>query len=555
MGALLLLAGPLAIEALAQETPAPPPSISGNPWVGQTLTLQQGTWGAGDSVSDQWQDCDASLDTCSPIENATGGTYTVTASDLGYVIHVAETATAPDSTTTIAWSNATPTVAPPSNQTPPAISGTPEQGETLTASTGQWTNEPTSYTYQWEDCNSAGAGCAPIGGATGPTYTVGASDTGSTFVVQETAFDETTASAPANSSPTAVAETGSSVQLVSSHSSAVVNQSVELAATVTAQSNTTAPAGSMTFTNGATAIPGCANVAVTAAGQSQTVLCSAAFPAGTVHLAAVFTPGAGSLVLGSTSPTVTLPVTRDPTHLALRVAKQAMAGTRLTYTATLSVPAESGHALAPTGTIAFLDHGKAISGCTSQRMTKLVATCVTTYVLPGQHTITAVYRPDANFAGTTSSGSSLTVTPIPVIGEVTSTLNWTFYFTPAYTNVVHLILQGIQSGSSVQVGCHGHGCPFASRRLAVPRAAPCTGAHAANCPTSSMSLTSSLAGRRLGVGAQITVMVAHANYVGKYYSFTVRPRAQPRVRIACLAPDSPIPGADCSFGATASGAG
>lgn len=37
----------------------------------------------------------------------------------------------------------------PINVIIPSISGTPQVGQTLTANPGQWTNNPTSYAYQW----------------------------------------------------------------------------------------------------------------------------------------------------------------------------------------------------------------------------------------------------------------------------------------------------------------------------------------------------------------------------------------------------------------------
>ena len=44
-------------------------------------------------------------------------------------------------------------VAAPVDTAAPAISGTPRQGQELTASTGTWTAYPeASYTYQWERC-------------------------------------------------------------------------------------------------------------------------------------------------------------------------------------------------------------------------------------------------------------------------------------------------------------------------------------------------------------------------------------------------------------------
>src|SRR6201989_1384873 len=69
----------------------------------------------------------------------------------------------------------------------PTVSGTARQGDTLTLTQGTWTNTPTSVTDQWQDCDSAGASCTAISGATGTTYTLQPSDVGHTIVVLETA--------------------------------------------------------------------------------------------------------------------------------------------------------------------------------------------------------------------------------------------------------------------------------------------------------------------------------------------------------------------------------
>src|SRR3954454_4227133 len=45
----------------------------------------------------------------------------------------------------------------------PAISGTPNAGQTLTASTGTWRNAPTKYAYKWLACDTVGANCAAVG--------------------------------------------------------------------------------------------------------------------------------------------------------------------------------------------------------------------------------------------------------------------------------------------------------------------------------------------------------------------------------------------------------
>jgi Ca2+-binding RTX toxin-like protein len=67
----------------------------------------------------------------------------------------------------------------PRATTQPAISGTPREGETLTASSGVWTGTtPFSYAYQWLRCEryDTDESCAAISGATGAAYTVGAAD-------------------------------------------------------------------------------------------------------------------------------------------------------------------------------------------------------------------------------------------------------------------------------------------------------------------------------------------------------------------------------------------
>ena len=73
---------------------------------------------------------------------------------------------------------------PPANTSAPKVSGGAQVGQTLTASNGSWTGSPTpTFTQQWERCNSAGASCSTIVGATGAGYTVGAEDIGHTLRV------------------------------------------------------------------------------------------------------------------------------------------------------------------------------------------------------------------------------------------------------------------------------------------------------------------------------------------------------------------------------------
>jgi hypothetical protein len=95
---------------------------------------------------------------------------------------------------------------PPVNVVLPVITGTPMEGETLTASTGTWTGtEPITYTYQWQICDADGTGCVDISGETGSTYLLTSGDVGHTIVVVVTATNEA-GTADAASLPTAVIE-------------------------------------------------------------------------------------------------------------------------------------------------------------------------------------------------------------------------------------------------------------------------------------------------------------------------------------------------------------
>jgi hypothetical protein len=92
--------------------------------------------------------------------------------------------------------------AQPTNTELPTISGTPQEGQTLTASKGTWTGNPTSYGYAWSRCNENGNRCSKIGGAKADMYTLARIDIGYTLRVTVTATNKDGA-ASATSAPTA----------------------------------------------------------------------------------------------------------------------------------------------------------------------------------------------------------------------------------------------------------------------------------------------------------------------------------------------------------------
>ena len=173
-------AGSAATQAAPVNTA--PPTITGTPTVGQTLTAHEGTWSnSPTSFTYQWLRCNTSGGSCVSISNATAKTYTLVGADAGHTMRVDVTAKNADGSAT-ARSAPTAVVAaagnPPRNTARPTISGTAKAGQQLTAENGSWTGNPTSFAYQWQQCDADVAICSNIGGATGKTYTVTGGDVG-----------------------------------------------------------------------------------------------------------------------------------------------------------------------------------------------------------------------------------------------------------------------------------------------------------------------------------------------------------------------------------------
>jgi hypothetical protein len=72
----------------------------------------------------------------------------------------------------------------PANTVRPAVTGVATLGQSLSASQGSWTQEPTSYAYQWLRCSAKGTNCTKISRATTSAHTIVAADGGHTLEAQ-----------------------------------------------------------------------------------------------------------------------------------------------------------------------------------------------------------------------------------------------------------------------------------------------------------------------------------------------------------------------------------
>ena len=99
----------------------------------------------------------------------------------------------------------------PANTGLPTISGTPTKGKTLTAGSGSWSGSaPITFAYRWQRCNSSGAACSAISGATTTTHVLVSADVGRRLRIEVTGTNDD-GTATALSGATAVVAGGQPV--------------------------------------------------------------------------------------------------------------------------------------------------------------------------------------------------------------------------------------------------------------------------------------------------------------------------------------------------------
>jgi tripartite motif-containing protein 71 len=156
-----------------------PPSISGTPAPGHTLTCRKGTWSGSTPITYTYR----WLRGGTAITGATAATYSVKSTDADHVVRCRLTAHNAGGSATATSAGVT-IKAPPHNTSRPKITGSPASGHTLTCSKGSWTGSaPIGYKYQWLRNGTA------IAGATAASYTVKVADVGHSLACRVTAHN------------------------------------------------------------------------------------------------------------------------------------------------------------------------------------------------------------------------------------------------------------------------------------------------------------------------------------------------------------------------------
>ena len=209
-------------------------TVSGSRNVGETLTASSTPWSpAHATLTYRWYRSGVL------IAGQTGSSYSLTTDDLGKIVNVRVTATAPGYASASVTSTSTVvTVGRLLTATPtPTISGTAKFGATLTAIPGEWGPAPVALSYRWY-INST-----RVDGATASTFVVPASAVGKTVTVRVYGSKEGFATQSRASLPTA---TIASLPFTTVGTPTISGSTVA-GRTLTAQPGTWSPAATFTY--------------------------------------------------------------------------------------------------------------------------------------------------------------------------------------------------------------------------------------------------------------------------------------------------------------------
>ena len=246
-----------------------------------------------------------------------------------------------------------------------------------------------------------------VGGAAQATCTTSSLALGSHTIAATYGSDSNFSAVTPGTTPQTVSAASSSIALSSSAggNTSIVNQTVVFSASIFVPAGPNTPSGTFAFTDNGTTI--CSGI-----GPTQV--------SGTNNWTAPCTDSLSSLIVGThnivanysgdthftfTSGSLTQTVKQGSTTLSLTNPQTpSVFNQSVTFTATVN-PNPSG-SVKPSGNVSFVDSvtGQPITTCASAVpvTSALQATCTTSTLAVGSHTITATYANDANFTGSSN---------------------------------------------------------------------------------------------------------------------------------------------------------
>ncbi len=248
----------------------------------------------------------------------------------------------------------------------------------------------------------------------------------------------------AASSNVAVSKATPDVSLATNAASTVFGQPVTFTATVAAPSGSSAgaPTGSVTFSDGATAIG--SSALSTSGGVTTATLTTSALAVADHSITAAY--GGNTAFTSATSSAVVQSVGQAGSSVSLATSvSPSVVGQPVTLTATVSTVAPG--AGTPTGSVSFTDGATVLGGAVlSTTGGVTTATLATSALTAGSHTLAATYAGDVHFAGSQATTGTV-VDPAATTITVASTAN------PSVTG------QGVSFTATVTVTAPGAGAP------------------------------------------------------------------------------------------------
>jgi YVTN family beta-propeller protein len=196
-------------------------------------------------------------------------------------------------------------------------------------------------------------------------------------------------------------------------SPSVFGQSVAFTATVTGGDG----GGTVVLKDGATTIAGCGAIALTGSGPYTATCTTSTLAVGSPHsIVATYSGDPSSIGSASTALPYTVNQAPTTTTLAASPAGSSVFGQPVTFTATVT-GGDGG------GTVAFKDGAATVAGCGAIALSgsgPYIATCNTSTLAVGSHSIVATYSGDGSFTGSTSTALPYTVNKAATTTTITA---------------------------------------------------------------------------------------------------------------------------------------